>query len=111
MTKKQEVLSEDDILHLGQLARLQLTDEERERFSHQLSSVVSYVEQINQVKTDTSVRGGVTGMTNVLADDEPRQEGDLAQVERARVLGEAPLHDHRFFTVRAVLGDENGGGA
>jgi aspartyl-tRNA(Asn)/glutamyl-tRNA(Gln) amidotransferase subunit C len=93
------------------LARLQLTEEEGERYSHQLSSVVAYIEQIQKVKTNPAVVQGVTRMVNVLAEDEPRQTGDLAEVERARVLGEAPLHDHRFFFVRAVLGEENGGEA
>lgn len=41
-------LSDDDIAHLGKLARLELAPEQRHRFAGQLSDVLDYLDQINQ---------------------------------------------------------------
>ncbi|MCB1123435.1 MAG: Asp-tRNA(Asn)/Glu-tRNA(Gln) amidotransferase subunit GatC [Verrucomicrobiae bacterium] len=41
-----------DIDYVARLARLQLTDQERERFSEQLGSILEYFEQINQVDVE-----------------------------------------------------------
>lgn len=40
-------LSDADIAHLGKLARLELTPDQRHRFAEQLSAVLDYLEQIN----------------------------------------------------------------
>lgn len=41
-------LSDADIAHLGKLARLELTPDQRHRFAEQLSAVLDYLDQINQ---------------------------------------------------------------
>ena len=102
-------LSHDDIAHLASLARLTVTEEEKERYATQLSSVVGYVEQLQQVETgDVFLGAGVTGMMNILAEDEPRQKGDGAELNPETVLAHAPLRSGRFIQVRAVLNGEGG---
>ena len=64
-------LTRDDVLKLAQLARLDLSDEEVEEFSHELSEILQYVEQLGSV----DVKGleptqQVTGLTNVMREDE-----------------------------------------
>lgn len=63
-------LTRDDVLKLARLARLQLTDEEVEEYRVELSSILKYVEQIQ----NTDVAGlkpttQVTGLVNVMRDD------------------------------------------
>ncbi|MEK7519042.1 MAG: Asp-tRNA(Asn)/Glu-tRNA(Gln) amidotransferase subunit GatC [Patescibacteria group bacterium] len=41
-------LSDEDIAHLGKLARLDLTPGQRHTFAEQLSDVLDYLDQINQ---------------------------------------------------------------
>ncbi len=41
-------LSDADIEHLGRLARLELSPEQRHHFAEQLSAVLDYLDQINQ---------------------------------------------------------------
>jgi aspartyl-tRNA(Asn)/glutamyl-tRNA(Gln) amidotransferase subunit C len=59
-----------DIDYVANLARIELTDEERERFSSQLGGILEYFDQLNQVDVD-----GVEPMAhafqveNVLRDD------------------------------------------
>lgn len=93
--------------HLSHLARLDLSEEEIIRYSGQLSSVVDYVEQLSQVSTsDTTELKGVTGQTNVLAEDMPRAKNDPGAVSPEAILTSAPAQEEGFLVVRAVLGDE-----
>jgi aspartyl-tRNA(Asn)/glutamyl-tRNA(Gln) amidotransferase subunit C len=69
-------LSRDDILKLARLARLNVTDEEVEEYSQELTEVLQYVEQLN----DVDISGleptlQVTGLTNVTREDVPRDYG------------------------------------
>jgi len=102
-------LSSQEIKDLSHLARLELSEEEEKRYADQLSGVVDYVETLSAIDTEKiEVKMGVTGMTNVLMQDEPRKEGDPLNVKRADILQGAPLADEEFFLVRAVLGNETG---
>ena len=100
-------LSSEELLHLGHLARLALTEEERERYASQLSRVVEYVDQLAEVDTSavTELRG-VSGLTNMLADDAPRSADDLAAVDHKELVAGAPLSEGDLIVVRAVLGGE-----
>jgi aspartyl-tRNA(Asn)/glutamyl-tRNA(Gln) amidotransferase subunit C len=43
-------VSSDDVRHIASLARLDLTAEEIERFRHELSTILAYVEQLDEVE-------------------------------------------------------------
>ena len=64
-------LTKQDIHHIADLARLALTPEEEERFLTQLSSILEYVSQLQEVDTDaTEYQYQVEGLKNVTAKDE-----------------------------------------
>ena len=46
-------INQNQINHVAKLARLSLSDQEIEEFSHQLSDIIEYVEKINQLDTDS----------------------------------------------------------
>jgi aspartyl-tRNA(Asn)/glutamyl-tRNA(Gln) amidotransferase subunit C len=63
-------LSRADILKLAQLARLDLTQEEIEEYSDELSSILQYVEQLQAVDvSDLMPTNQVSGLTNVTRED------------------------------------------
>jgi aspartyl-tRNA(Asn)/glutamyl-tRNA(Gln) amidotransferase subunit C len=67
------VLSRDQVLHVARLARLELTDEEVERFGSELSKVLDYIEKISELDfTDVEPTSHVVPIENVLRADEPR---------------------------------------
>jgi aspartyl-tRNA(Asn)/glutamyl-tRNA(Gln) amidotransferase subunit C len=68
------VLSRDQVLHVARLARLELTDEEIERFGSELSKVLDWVETIEQLGdlADVEPTSHVVEVQNVLRADEPR---------------------------------------
>jgi aspartyl-tRNA(Asn)/glutamyl-tRNA(Gln) amidotransferase subunit C len=74
MTKK-------DIEKLAQLARIELSDAEKEKFSGQISSILEYVKQIEEVDTasviDTDHHGEVSNVTRA---DEVRQYKDTKKI-------------------------------
>ena len=69
-------LSRDDVLKLARLSRLQLTDDEVEEYSRELSEILKYVEQLGQVDLKgLKPTNQVTGLTNVMRDDTERDYG------------------------------------
>ena len=52
------------------LADLKLSDKEIEKFTPQLSEVVDFFDQLNQIKTDVEPTSQTTGLLNVTREDE-----------------------------------------
>lgn len=64
-------LTKDQVKHVAKLARLGLSEAEIEKFRTQLSGILDYVEQLNEVKTDgVEPTAQVTGLLNVMREDE-----------------------------------------
>ena len=85
--------------HVARLARLSLTEEERETFARQLEEILAWAESlqaldISDVPPMSHPRDG-----GALRDDEPR-EGLL----RERVLEQAPEAANGLFRVPRVIG-------
>jgi aspartyl-tRNA(Asn)/glutamyl-tRNA(Gln) amidotransferase subunit C len=92
-------LTAEEVRWVAHLARLQLTDAELETMTRQLSTIVDYVAQLQQVNTD-----GVEPMAhalpgqNVFRDDDPRPSLSVAEA-----LANAPDRRGDFYGVPAVL--------
>lgn len=64
-------LTRDDVLKLARLARLDLTDAEIEQYSQELTEILQYVEQLQDVDVDgLEPTAQVSGLTNVMRKDE-----------------------------------------
>jgi len=64
-------LSKKEVEKIAKLARLELTDEEIKTYSEQLSDILGYVEQLQEVDTENvKITSQVTGLSNVLREDE-----------------------------------------
>jgi len=46
------MLSREEILHIAQLAKLELTENEINKYLPQLSEILKYVEKLNEISTD-----------------------------------------------------------
>lgn len=67
------MLSRDQVLHVARLARLELTEDEVERFSVELSKVLDYVEKMSELDlADIQPTSHVVNVENALRADEPR---------------------------------------
>lgn len=63
-------LSKNEVEHIAHLARMKISEEEKEIFARQLSGILEYVNQLQEVNTEgVSETSQVTGLTNVTRDD------------------------------------------
>jgi aspartyl-tRNA(Asn)/glutamyl-tRNA(Gln) amidotransferase subunit C len=94
-------LNKDEIQHIANLARLDLSNEELEVYGGQLAEVLNYIEQLKEVDTaGVEPMAHATGVENVLREDE-KEEWD--EREREEALRQAPELEEREVKVRRVL--------
>lgn len=87
------MLSREEVEYVAMLARLGLTDEEKERLQAQLSSILEYMRELSQVDTSAiPPTAQVIPLRNVFRPDEP---GPSLSVED--VLANAPDREGDFF--------------
>ena len=80
------MIDREEVLHVARLARLELRDDEVERMSGELSTILDHVERINELDLEgVEPTAHVVALENVLRSDEPRPSWP-----RERVLDEAP---------------------
>jgi aspartyl-tRNA(Asn)/glutamyl-tRNA(Gln) amidotransferase subunit C len=88
-------ITREEVLHVARLARLELTDEEIERFTEQLSAILEAVAKVSELELgDVEPTAHPLDVVNVWAEDEPRPS--LA-VDGA--LANAPEREAGFFKV------------
>ena len=93
------MITREDVEHVAELARLDLTSAEKEQFIAQLNSILTYVEKLNELDTaDVEPTSHVIPMLNVFRDDEVRPSLDLV-----KVLHNAPEESHFFFKVPRII--------
>ncbi|HEX8075199.1 MAG TPA: Asp-tRNA(Asn)/Glu-tRNA(Gln) amidotransferase subunit GatC [Thermoleophilaceae bacterium] len=80
------MIDREQVLHVARLARLRLDDDQVERMSRELSSILDHIEKIGELDLDdVEPTSHVTAVENVLRADEPR-----ASLSPERALEQAP---------------------
>lgn len=93
------VLTEAQVRHIANLAKLTLTAEEVKKIQEQLSAVLEYVSILSEVETtDVTATNQVTNLTNVSREDEI--SSSLPQKE---ALANAAKSHRGFFEIEAIL--------
>lgn len=88
-----------DVKHVAKLANLPLSSDEEEKYSEQLSEILEYVDQLNEVDTSSvEPTYNVTGLNNVTREDAPSPS--LTQEE---VLSNAFQKKNGFFVTKRSL--------
>ena len=94
-------LSVKEIEYIANLARLELSAEEIDRYGRELSAILGYVEQLQQVDTEGILPcAQVTGQSNIWREDEARP-WDETEVQAA--LSQAPAQRNGLIEVKRVL--------
>jgi aspartyl-tRNA(Asn)/glutamyl-tRNA(Gln) amidotransferase subunit C len=107
-------VTEADVLHVAELANLELTPEEQVRMLRDLNSILEYVDRLNQLDTagvppmaqvsDRYVDQGKTGSDRfAYAYREDILHGLRPSLERQEALRNAPESDGTFFKVPKVI--------
>ena len=94
-------LTKKEVEHIALLARLGLTEAEKEKFALQLSSILDYVEQLKEVDTKgIEPTAQVTGLENVMRKDKI-ESCDKKTRNRLREL--APESEDDLIKTKAVF--------
>ncbi len=92
-------ISREEVLYVAQLARLELSEEEVQRLQYELSRILEYFRELQELDTeDVPITSHVLPMTNKLRDDKP---GESLPVED--VLANAPDRVEDFFRVPRII--------
>jgi len=92
-------LSLEEVEHIAELARLQLSPAEKERYRQQLSAILDYAARLQDLDTsDIPPTSSVLPPRSVLRDDDPRPGLAIQDL-----LCNAPEVEGRQFRVPAVL--------
>jgi aspartyl-tRNA(Asn)/glutamyl-tRNA(Gln) amidotransferase subunit C len=91
-------LTRSQVEHVARLARLGLSEAEKETYTEQLSRILEHVESLNQLNTsDVPPTYHAVALQNVLRVDEPHQS-----LDRAKVLEQAPDAENGCFKVPKI---------
>jgi aspartyl-tRNA(Asn)/glutamyl-tRNA(Gln) amidotransferase subunit C len=94
-------ISREDVVHVARLARLDVTDDEVDRFTEQLAAVLEHAADVAALDT-TGVppTAHPLSLANVLRDDVPGPS-----LDREEVLAMAPAAEDGRFRVPRILGE------
>lgn len=92
-------ITRQDIDHVAKLARLALTEEERQLFTGQMGAILAYVEALNELNTDdVQPTSHAVPMQNAF-----RPDVVAPSIGHDRALANAPDTNETYFRVPPVI--------
>lgn len=92
-------LDREQVLHIAELAKLALTEEEIALFAEQLSEILDYFQMLNRLDTNAiPPTAQAIVQRNVTRPDEPRPP-----LPREEALANAPQRLGNYFRVKPIL--------
>lgn len=100
----EEILSREEVLHVADLARISLTEEEISKYQKELKELLNDVEKINEVKGyDDDILIACWEENTELRKDET---GDM--LDPKEVVNNAPRHSGNYIEVPVVIAESEG---
>lgn len=94
-------LTKEDIAKLAHLARLELSDKEKDVYARELSSILSYIEILEDVNVDGyKPTTQVTGLSNVFRKDEVKSYG----YDVESLMNNVPNKKDGYIQVKRMIG-------
>jgi len=92
-------ISLTDVEHVARLARLALSDADKERMRRELDGILSYIDKLRALDTEgVEPTSHAVPMTNVMREDAPRPSFPPADM-----LANAPDRSGEFFRVPKII--------
>ena len=92
-------IDKDTVIHISKLARISLDDEKIDSLSKDLSSIIKFIEKLNELKTDeTKPLTSIIHSSLKLRKDEIK-DGKI----RDQILKNSPEKNDEFFVVPKVI--------
>ena len=92
-------ITKDTILKIANLAKISITSDETEKLESEISSIISWVETLNEVDTEN-----IEPMTNSLQSSLRMREDEVNDGNKIKdILLNSPTEDDNFFVVPKVI--------
>ena len=92
------MISIKDVEHVAKLARLELTEEEKEKFTKQLGAILEYAQQMNEIDTiGVEPMAHAIPVVNVMREDVPEY-----RQTKEELMANAPVKENGFFRVPKI---------
>jgi len=92
-------LTKQEVTKIARLARIRVTDEEKDHYAKEISGILQWIEQLQEVKTD-----GVPQMVSVADIRLPWREDKVTDGnQQEAVVKNAPQSDYGCFVVPKVI--------
>ncbi|MFA6254161.1 MAG: Asp-tRNA(Asn)/Glu-tRNA(Gln) amidotransferase subunit GatC [Candidatus Paceibacterota bacterium] len=101
------MLTRDDINNLANLARIALSEEEKDKLQKDMESILGYVSELKKAPTPTDSETERQNprnyyLRNVMrVDEEPFPAGANTEI----ILSQAPKRKDNYFVTKKILGD------
>ena len=93
------IIDKSTVENISQLARLELSEEQKEKMQGDLNSVLEWMDKLNEINTDdVEPLIHMSLETNVLRQDNPKQD-----ISHEEALTNAPKKDSNYFRVPKVI--------
>lgn len=91
-------VTKEDVKHVAMLCKLDLSDQELEKFSQLFTETIQYISKLDELDTGkVKETYQVTGLTNVYGSD------NVATLSKETALSNAPQTQRDLFVTKAVL--------
>jgi aspartyl-tRNA(Asn)/glutamyl-tRNA(Gln) amidotransferase subunit C len=95
------MLNKDEVKKIVNLARIEISEEEAEKYSTELSDILGFVEKLNEADTDgVEPIAHITGAKNVTREDKAVEYSDET---KENIINNFPEKKGRFDKVKAVF--------
>ncbi|WP_088553122.1 Asp-tRNA(Asn)/Glu-tRNA(Gln) amidotransferase subunit GatC [Calderihabitans maritimus] len=93
------MISKKEVEHVALLARLELSEEEKEMYTQQLGSILEYINKLNELDTENvEPTAHVLPMRNVFREDQSR-----TWLDNETALANAPSKQDGYFKVPRIV--------
>lgn len=95
-------ISKKEVAHIARLARIELTEQEKEKLAGELDAILEFVKKLNSVDTDgvEPLTGGTSLQNETREDDKVEKSLEGGQAE---ILAQAPELKDAWLKVKAIF--------
>lgn len=97
-------MKREDVEHLAKLARIQVTDTEADALAEDITSILGYVSEIEEITNNSESEKKVGALFNVMREDENPHEAGMYTED---LLNLAPERDGQYVKVKKIIGEKS----
>ena len=97
-------MKKEDIEHLATLARIELKGDEADALAADITSILTYVEAINEITATVGSEKNAGALRNVFREDGEPHEGGVYTED---LLSAAPERHENYVKVKKILGGDS----